>query len=305
MATHVVKQTGVSVIIPTNRGGPYLRQAVESVRRQTVPVEQIILVDDGSPEPGLSAVADELGLTYVRQPASGISTARNTGVEAASGHWIAFLDDDDVWHPERIEAQLRKLDTVSGAVGSHTGGWFMDADGVRFGEDWGAPQGTASDYISVRVVPPRITTVLVRRDAYREVGGCDPAMEPAEDNELILRLLLTGPFAAVDRPLVGYRRHTANVTNRGLKGRQASVRALRVAHQRATADGDLRVTELLRVRKRIVLRHWASENLGELISALRLHDWAYAARLARWALADAPLESLHALADRISRRLRR
>lgn len=297
--------TGVSVIIPTNRGGRYLREAVESVRRQTAPVREIILVDDGSPDPGLSAVADALELTYVRQPASGISIARNTGVQAASGRWVAFLDDDDVWHPERIEAQLRELKRSPEAVGSHTGGWFMDADGVRFGEDWSAPPGSSTDFISARILPPRITTVLVRRDAYLGVGGCDPVMEPAEDNELILRLLLAGSFAAVDRSLVGYRRHAANITGKGLEGRRASVRALRAARQRARAGSDPELTELLRVRRHIFFDHWASENLGELIASLRRRDWAYSGSLASWALTDAPVESLHALADRLTRRLAR
>src|SRR5687767_910711 len=96
----------VSVVIPSNRGGPYLRDAVASVMQQTVSVHEIILVDDGSPEPGLAHVADELGIDYVRQRASGLSTARNHGAARASGEWIAFLDDDDVWYPEKIEAQL-------------------------------------------------------------------------------------------------------------------------------------------------------------------------------------------------------
>lgn len=297
--------TGVSVIIPTNRGGPFLREAVESVRAQTVAVRQIILVDDGSPEPGLSAVADTLGLTYVRQPASGISIARNTGVEAAKGRWVAFLDDDDVWHPERIEAQLRELDRSPDAVGSHTGGWFMDADGVPFGDDWSAPPASSAEFISARIIPPRITTVLVRRDVYLDVGGCDPAMEPAEDNELILRLLLAGPFVAVDRSLVGYRRHATNVTGKGLAGRRASVRALRVARQRAAAGSDPQLGALLRVRRRIFFDHWAAENLGELIASLRRRDWAYSRPLVWWAVTDAPLASARALADRLTRRLAR
>lgn len=290
----------VSVIIPTNRDGRYLRETVASVRAQTAPVGEIVLVDDGAPAPGLAAIAAELGVSYVRQDASGLSVARNTGVAAARGEWVAFLDDDDVWHPERIRSQLDALDATPDAVAAYTGGWYMDAEGRPFGAGWPAPAASARDMLAGDVTFPRITTLLIRREAYEAVGGCRSEMEPAEDNELILRLLQRGEFAAVDRQLVGYRRHSANVTNRGLPGRKAAVRGLRGQLRRAGRRGDRALAGLLRQNLRRYRRHAASENLGELTAAAKAGRARYTLALAWWAIASAPLES----ADAAVRRLR-
>lgn len=290
----------VTVIIPTNKGGCYLEEAVTSVRAQTSPVHEILLVDDGAPAPGLASIADRLGVRHLRQEASGLSVARNTGAAAAEGDWIAYLDDDDVWHPERIEEQLRVLDRMPGAVASCTGGWYMDADGMEFGSGWPAPQAASSEMIAYAVVPPRITTLLIRRDIYLDVGGCRSSMEPAEDNDLILRLLQRGGFAAVDRALVGYRRHGANVTSRGLAGREANRRVLIDQLRTALAGGDAELGEQLRQHRRAFRRYAAKDNLGEFIEAVRRGDPAYAARLAVWGLRHAPVSSAGALVTRLT-----
>ncbi|UWF77891.1 MULTISPECIES: glycosyltransferase family 2 protein [Microbacterium] len=288
----------VTVIIPTNRGGAYLEEAVASVRAQTSPVHEILLVDDGSPAPGLAHTAARLGLRYLRQEASGLSVARNNGAEHAEGEWIAYLDDDDVWHPERIAAQQRALDAMPEAIASCTGGWYMDADGVRFGDGWGAPQATAERMIAYDAVPPRITTLLIRRDAYRRVGGCRTAMEPAEDNDLIQRLLQIGEFACVDRQLVGYRRHRGNVTQRGLAGREANRRVL--TDLLATAE-DPRLAALLRRHRRAFRRYAAAENLGEFLSATRRRERGYALRISWWGIRHVPLDSVRAVFARARR----
>src|SRR5687767_14272248 len=116
----------ISVIIPTNRGGPYLAEAVASLRAQTLAVSDILLVDDGSPAPGLEDVARELGLRYHRQEPSGIAAARNTGVRQVDSEWVAFLDDDDFWHPDRLRAQLSALAGEPDAIACFTGGEYID-----------------------------------------------------------------------------------------------------------------------------------------------------------------------------------
>lgn len=292
----------VSVIIPTNRGGPFLDEAVASVRAQTVPVAEVILVDDGSPAPGLGDVAARLGLRYLRQEPSGIAAARNLGVAHATGEWVAFLDDDDVWHPERIEEQLRALDARSDAVACGTGGWYMDGAGQRFGEDWWQHPASSQDLLAGRVPLPRITTLTIRRQAYLDVGGCDSDMEPAEDNDLVLRLVATGEVATVPRPLVGYRRHGGNLSSSRLRGRLAGDRVVRtrLAHARRRGDGEL--TALLRVNLRLLRRRAALENLRDLRAAVRERDWQASRAAAAWAIRRAPSESAAALWQLVRRR---
>lgn len=298
----MVPQPTVSVVIPTNRGGPYLAEAVASLRAQTVPVSEIILVDDGSPDPGLAEVARAMDVAYIRQESSGISIARNRGVEAATGNWVAFLDDDDVWHPARIERQLDALVDQPNAVAAYTGGWYMDSAGTVFGQGWPARAAASTALLKGTVPLPRVTTLLVRRDAYREVGGCQSQMEPAEDVHLTLRLLQRGEFAAVDQALVGYRRHSGNVTNRGLAGRRAVMRGLRALQKTSRERGASEVTSLLVAKLRIERRNMATDNLGEFIAALRQRDWAYALRLGIWGVCRAPLQTVAAIRARLARR---
>lgn len=290
----------VTVIVPTNRGGAYLDEAVASVRAQTAPVHEILLIDDGSPEPGLANDAERLGIRYLRQPPSGLSVARNTGAEAAQGEWLAYLDDDDVWHPERMEEQLRALEASPEAIAACTGGWYMDAEGRPFGVGWGAPSATARQMIAYEAVPPRITTLLVRRDAYLALGGCRREMEPAEDNDLIQRLLQRGEFACVDRQLVGYRRHTGNVTQRGLAGREANRRVLADLLRQAERRSDLH--RLLRRHRRAFRRYAAADNLGELVDARKRGDSRYARSILWWGMRRVPLETVSAVIARLARR---
>jgi glycosyltransferase involved in cell wall biosynthesis len=297
-----VDSRSVSVIIPTNRDGRYLRDTVASVRAQTAPVGEILLVDDGSPAPGLAQIAAELGVSYVRQDASGLSVARNTGVAAVRGDWVGFLDDDDVWHPERVQSQVDALTAAPGAIGAYTGGWYMDANGKPFGAGWPAPPASAREMLSGEVTFPRITTLLIQRSAYLATGGCRSEMEPAEDNELILRLLQRGEFAAVDRQLVGYRRHSANVTNRGLPGRDAALRGLRGEIRRARRRGDADLASLLRRNLRRYRHHASRENVAELAAAAKSGQATYVLALTWWALRRAPLDSADAVARRVFRR---
>ncbi len=196
----------VSVIIASNRGGPYLATAVESVKQQTVPVDQILLVDDGSPEPGLGDVAARLGIEFIRQTAAGLSAARNRGVEHATGEWIALLDDDDVWHPEKIEEQLRALASCPDAVACYSDLTVIDPDGHPVTEVE-APVGSSRQLMGVGNGVPPINTLLIRRDAYVTIEGCDPTLPTAEDIDLVLRLLQVGEFAKAPRSLTGYRKY--------------------------------------------------------------------------------------------------
>lgn len=289
---------GISVIIATNRGGPYLAEAVASVKAQTSAVQEIVLVDDGAPAGALERFADENELRYLRSPGTGVSAARNAGAAAASGDWLIFLDDDDVWHPRRIEAQRAALDADPHAIASHSGGWYMDADGIVFGKGWRVRQVPALDMLRGAAPLPRITTLLVRREVFDEVGGFDPAIRIGEDNELIRRLLVRGESVAVDEALVGYRRHPGNASRRMLDGRLSAPRSLRRLRDEARAHGQLPIAAALDERLRRMRQETADDNLGELIAAIRQRDRVYAVRLIGYALRT-PLPSARAAVRRL------
>ncbi len=279
----------VSVIIATNRGGPYLEEAVGTVRAQTVAATEVILVDDGSPPPGLAALADRLGIAYVRIPASGVSAARNAGADAASSRWLAFLDDDDVWHPRRLEKQLEALRAAPDAVASFTGGWHMDAAGEDMNAPWGAATATSEAMLAGEADFPRIVTLLIRRDVFEESGGFDPALTLAEDHDLMIRLLRAGRFAAVDEALVGYRRHASNATRRAHAGMVASRRVMRQHRRLAARAGDDDLARLLAANHRLHLEVVGMGTVNDIVGAVRERDWTYAVRIAWWAATHEPL----------------
>lgn len=103
----------VSVIIPVyNRASRMLNDAIESVLNQTVSVKEIIVVDDGSVVPvGPIASQGNINLNVIRQENAGIGAARNTGIRACKGSFIAFLDSDDIWVLDKIEKQMRAFHT--------------------------------------------------------------------------------------------------------------------------------------------------------------------------------------------------
>lgn len=274
----------VSVVIASNRGGPYLRAAVESVRRQTVPVEEIILVDDGSPAPGLADVAQDLGVVYLHQPPSGVSAARNLGVHHARGEWVALLDDDDIWYPSKIELQLSALAESPDAIACFSDMRFIDAEGAIVGK-MTCPAGTSEELIARGNGVPPISTLLIRRDAYCAVGGCDEQLRYAEDVDLILRLLRTGTFVKAAEALTGYRRYPGQATSDGFASLSGYVRALERLIERARDSEDERATRLLTTHLENTMPGIADWSARETFQRLRRREWGGAWQAARWGIA--------------------
>ncbi|HEY5224719.1 MAG TPA: glycosyltransferase [Microbacteriaceae bacterium] len=261
----------VSVVIATNRGGGFLREAVDSVRTQTYSSVELILVDDGSPQPREIASAAALvpGARVVRQAAAGPSVARNRGARLATGRYLSFLDDDDRWHPQRIAAAVARLEADSAAVLAYCAMRTVDAAGRVLVE---ADQRAVADRLEVarRATGILLPNILVRAEAFALVGGFHSRIRFAEDLDLVLRLAESGPFAFEPAVLVDYRAHDANSTRR----------------HRALARG---IDEVLR------LHRWAADERGDalLVAALdesiRKNDrfaWWSAGRAARVALAN-------------------
>jgi glycosyltransferase involved in cell wall biosynthesis len=295
----------VDVVVATNRSGRFLDEAVASVVAQTWPAWRLTVVDDGSPAPD---VIDEVvgrvpGGSVLHLRPSGVSAARNAGIEATDGEYLVFLDDDDVWAPRRLELQVAALVDDPGASCAFTGGWHFDEQGERRGERWPATRGTPEEMRSLTVPLPRITTLMTRREVVARVGGFDEGYRTAEDIAFVLALLDHGPAAAVDEPLVGYRRHEDNVTTTLPAAAQFRNhdRAFREARDRARARGDeasaLALEEGLR-RSRATVGAGAATRVRHRLAAGQ----------ARAGLADLVWSSVHApraVAGSVLRRARR
>jgi glycosyltransferase involved in cell wall biosynthesis len=202
----------VGVVVATNRHGPFLAEALASVAAQTYPAIDLVVVDDGSPEPeAVRRTAQAAGARCLRLEPSGVSAARNAGVDLVDGELLVFLDDDDRWHPERIARQVDALLARPEAVLSYCGMRTIDVVGRELAP---ADQRQLADEHEVLrrrtgIVAPNI---MVRRSAFDGVGRFDRAVRYGEDLDLVLRLALAGPFVFVPGALVDYRAHASNVT---------------------------------------------------------------------------------------------
>src|SRR5262245_20179101 len=114
--------SSVSVVIPCYNAGRFLKETLESILAQTRPALEVIVVDDGSTDDS-AAVAGAFGppVRVLRQSNQGESVARNRGLDEARGDWVAFLDADDVWAPDKLERQLAAVEGSPGVACCHTG----------------------------------------------------------------------------------------------------------------------------------------------------------------------------------------
>jgi glycosyltransferase involved in cell wall biosynthesis len=272
----------VSVVIPCYNGSRFLRETLASVLRQTEPVREVLVVDDGSTD-GSADIAESFGppVRVIRQANAGESTARNRGVEEARGDWVAFLDADDVWEPHKLERQLAALGPNDAA--NCTGCYVLQEPplsppAVRLPR----PEVFTVEGVCGFGCPCQISSVLVRR-------ACTPRFPTwtrfAEDAVYLLELMGRGPIAVVPEPLVGYRRHPGNQSARPdvvlrwhetmetwLRGQEATLGGQRVAELRSLAATSLATAGEMAFWR----RDWACYDL--IRDRLRVYPGVAAAR---------------------------
>ncbi|EMA66962.1 glycosyl transferase family protein [Halorubrum aidingense JCM 13560] len=207
----------VSVIIPTYNRAETLARAVDSALAQTVDDIEVLVVDDGSTD-GTQALIEDGEDPRVRYLAHdtnrGVSAARNTGVEAARGDYVAFLDSDDEWLPRKLDRQLSVLDdrgegwvgvycdivSTGLSVGGRIAGAASEAV-FRSRAPREGGQELAEALLSMQVFMGPGSTLLVERDVITSTGGFDEGLSIYEDWDLVLRVLSVGKLAYVDEPL--------------------------------------------------------------------------------------------------------
>ena len=193
----------VSVVIPTYDRIETLPRSLDSVINQTFSDWELIVVDDGSTDGTDEMVLrDYPDVRLHRQENAGVSAARNAGVALTAGEWIAFLDSDDAWLPEKLERQLSALANEPELRLSHT-----DEIWIRNGKRVNQPKEYAKSGGSIyrRCLPLCCvcpSSVLLRRDLFDEIGGFDETLAVCEDYDLWLRITAREPVHYLDEALV-------------------------------------------------------------------------------------------------------
>ena len=264
----------VSIIIPAYNVAPYIGETLDSVFAQTFADYELIVINDGSPDTAdlermLGPYIDRLN--YIKQENRGASAARNAGLRAARGEFVAFLDADDLWLPNYLEEQIRFLRERDCDLACADAEVFSDAshEEQTYMESLVAdasPTGEVTFLGLLSAEQNLITSgVVVRRELLLEVGLFDETLRNAQDFDLWLRLARHGTRMAYQRQtLLRYRSRTT-----GLSGDEVNVhrRELRVL-EKVERDYDFSPVERAKVSAVIERRRAILEfELGKLYLA--------------------------------------
>lgn len=210
----------VSVIVPVYNREKLVKEAVSSILAQTYKNLEIILINDGSTDQSLEVLKqfeteNPDQIKVIDQKNQGQIAARNNGIRASSGEYIAFLDSDDLWLPEKLELQIPLFGPEVGLVYSSVE--LIDDHGKSKGFDHINP-GLQGNIFPELLVKNRMTggTVVVRKDVLDEVGLFDPQFKAAENWDLWLRICKKYEARAINKPLVKYRVHDDNMSKNSI-----------------------------------------------------------------------------------------
>jgi O-antigen/teichoic acid export membrane protein/glycosyltransferase involved in cell wall biosynthesis len=210
----------VSVYIPTYNYGRFLGEAIQSVLDQTFPDWELIVVDDGSTDDTREVVESfaDPRIHYVYQENQGNPAARNTALRMVRGEYIACLDGDDIWLPEKLEKQVAQLDALPPAVGLVYSDLYLFNDGDdtitgRFLRGRKPPRGR----VLAELLPEKSafivdTVALIRREVFDKVGLYDEKLQTYEDWEMWVRMANSYEVEALDEPLARFRRHASSLS---------------------------------------------------------------------------------------------
>ena len=198
----------VSVIIPVFNGEKTIQETIESVLNQTLTDLELLVINDGSQDGTLDIVKriPDSRIQIFSYPNAGQSTSRNRGIELAKGEYVSFIDADDLWTPDKLEAQLQALQAKPKAGVAYSWTNWIDESSQLLGKgSYNTEQGEVFAKLLLNDFVANGSNVLIRREALTEVGGFDPLVTPAEDWDLWLRLAIRYEFVAVRSPQILYR----------------------------------------------------------------------------------------------------
>lgn len=222
----------VSVIIPAYNAAPFIQGAIESALAQTGVAVEVIVVDDGSvDETPAKLAAFGNRIRVVRQANAGIGHARNRGARLARGPWLAFLDADDEWLPEKLVRQLERIGTAELGYTDRRNIGACEGLPERLSQSMPLYQGQVFEELLLGNCLT-ISSVIIQRQRFETLGGFDPAMRGNEDWDLYLRHCASGgTISLCAEPLTRYRIHGQSLSRNARLMQDGRLRVLRQALQ--------------------------------------------------------------------------
>ncbi len=262
----------VSVIIPTHNRADLLPRALNSVLAQTLPPGEIILVDDGSTDRTGDLIRQQYPtVRYLRQACRGVSAARNLGIAAARGDWIALLDSDDAWLPGKLQAQHNALGAHHGCRLCHTEEiWIRNGRRVNPMRKHAKSGGRIfRRCLPLCVISPSST--LIHRDLLDETGGFDETLPACEDYDLWLRICAHESVLLVDTPqIVKYGGHPDQLSRRHWGMDRFRIQALEKILRQDGLDAEDRAAALQTLVEKAQILAKGAEKRGDAARAAEI-----------------------------------
>ncbi len=198
----------VSVVIPTFNRVSSLERTLKSVLAQTLPADEIIIVDDGSTDNTVSILKSRYSevelsmIRFIEQDNQGVSAARNAGIAAATHEWIALLDSDDFWHEDKLQKQIQALENAPEYLMSHSDEIWI-RNGLRVNQM--NKHKKTGGYIFQQCLPMCVispSAVIIHRLIFDEIGLFDETLPACEDYDLWLRICSRYPVLYIDEALI-------------------------------------------------------------------------------------------------------
>lgn len=196
-------QTTIAAVIPTFNRASIVSRAIDSVMRQTFLPSEIIVVDDGSTDDTENLISEKYHtVSYLKTENKGVSAARNIGIQATKSEWIAFLDSDDEWLPQKLEKQIAKISNKRSYKIVHCEEIWV-RNGRRVNPK--VKHKKYGGYIFEKCLPLCVispSAVVIHRDLFQEIGYFDETLPACEDYDLWLRICAKYPVLFVEEPLL-------------------------------------------------------------------------------------------------------
>lgn len=219
----------VSIIVPVYNGEKHIRETLDSILAQTISNFEVIMVNDGSKDQSANIISEFLldsRLHYIEQTNAGVAEARNTGIRAAKGEYIALLDQDDIWKPEKLALQLNYFDQHPKCALVHSQIGFINETGEPLPTpEWAWVSETYGDSLKILFEHNRIATftVLFRKSVLENIGGFRENFAPSDDWDLWLRIADQYELGFIPQISGSYRIHANNESRNLIRMQLAEV----------------------------------------------------------------------------------
>jgi glycosyltransferase involved in cell wall biosynthesis len=226
----------ISVVIPVFNGERTIKETIESVLRQTFADFEIIIINDGCQDATVEIVSNiqDSRIQVYSYPNAGLAASRNRGINHASSEYIAFIDADDLWTPDKLEAQLNSLKANPDAAVAYSWTDYIDQSSqfLRRGSHI-TVNGDIYPHLLVIDFLENGSNPLIRKQAFVEVGNFDESLTAAEDWDLLLRLARRYPFVCVPSPQILYRISGNSMSDHILRQESESLKVIERAFNQA------------------------------------------------------------------------